>query len=77
MEVPDCDFMTNFDWDPAYLKQLFTQDFYDFRELWNSNIPDEDLVTEMNKVERYSPIVEDISLDDTVLCTAVEKIEQE
>ena len=31
----------------------------------------------VEKVEKYSPIVEDISLDDEVLCQAVEKIETE
>ena len=34
-------------------------------------INDAELVHESNKVECYSPITEDISLDDEVLCNAV------
>ena len=50
---------------------------YDFKELWQSNFNDADLVTESNRLECYCPITEDISLDDVVLCDAVEKIEEE
>ena len=44
-----------------------------------SNIGDEDLVKEVNRVEheRYCPITEDTSLDDEMLCTAVLEIESE
>ena len=35
------------------------------------------MVNESSNAERYCPIIEDISLDDSELCTAVEKIEQE
>ena len=77
MEISDALLLRNTDWDPSYLKQLVSDDFYDFTELWSSNVKDTELVKEMEKVEKYSPIVEDISIDDDVLCTAVEKIEQE
>ena len=78
MEVHDVSFYRNLDWDPSYLKDLFSQDFYDYPELWKStNISDMDLVKEVETVEKYSPIVEDISLDDETLCTAVENIEEE
>ena len=30
----------------------------------------------VDEVEKYCPIVEDISIDDNELCSAVEKIEQ-
>ena len=58
------------------MQQLLSQDFYDCDELWSSKIGDMELVKEVEKVERYSPIVEDISLED-ILCSAVEKIEEE
>ena len=32
---------------------------------------------EVNDAERYSPIVEDISMDDDTLCQAVEHIESQ
>ena len=42
-----------------------------------TNMGDKELVNAVEKLERYSPIVEDISLDDNVLYQAVEQIEQE
>ena len=36
---------------------------------------DSELLEVVNHVESYSPIVEDISLDDSELCSAVEAIE--
>ena len=80
MELSDRIFVTNHDWDLQYLKELVTQDFYDFRELWQSSICDKELVraTEMAKAtEKYSPLVEDISLDDDTLYEAVQQIENE
>ena len=65
------------DWDPSYLADMFREDFDDYSELWKSNVADKELVEEAKKVEKYTPIVEDISLDDDTLCTAVEKIEDE
>ena len=38
---------------------------------------DKELVNEVEKIERHCPTTEDISLDDKVLCSAVEKIEDE
>ena len=35
------------------------------------------MVEELNKVDRYCPVTEDISLDDEVLYNAVEKVEEE
>ena len=46
-------------------------------QMWNSNVTDMELVHEVDKVEAYSPIVEDISMEDEVLCSAVEKTEDE
>ena len=77
MDVPDSVIVWNRDWDPIYLGDLFREDFYDFKELWQSNVNDADLVMESNRLERYCPITEDISIEDTVLCDAVEKIEEE
>ena len=77
MEVSDSCFITNLDWDPCYLHELFREDFFEFTELWKSNVEDSDLIKEMNKLEKYSPITEDISLDDNQLCTAIAKIEHE
>ena len=73
MDLSDRIFMANRDWDHAYLKSIFTQDFYEFRELWHSNVGD----TELLRAECCSPIVENISLDDDTLYEAVAEIENE
>ena len=77
MDISDDVLWKNRDWDPSYLSQLFSEDFHDVSDLWNINVGDRELVQEANKVEKYSPIVEDISLDDESLCQAVENIEKE
>ena len=78
MDVPDACLWNKRDWDPSYLRKIFSHDFYEFSELWSDkNIKDTELVKQVEMVEKYSPIVEDISLDDETLCTAVEKIEDE
>ena len=77
MELLDRIFTVNRDWDPTYLRYVFSQDFYEFRELWNNNTGDHELVREVEKSERYSPIVEDISLDDDTLYNAVAQIEEQ
>ena len=56
---------------------LFNDQFYDFSDLWRSNVTDTELVSSYEKMDIYSPIVEDISLEDEVLCKAVEDIEYE
>ena len=68
---------TNRDWDPLYLSELFSDEFFDFSDHWISKMSDFELVSNVEKIEKYSPIVEDISLEDNELCTAVEKIEEE
>ena len=64
----------------GYLKELVTQDFYDFMEHWQNSFLDMELVA-VAKVEvsnpRYWSVVEDISLDDDTLYEAVEQIERE
>ena len=79
MEVSDIELSKNRDWDPNYLRDLMMDDFYELNDLWQSNIRDGDLVPETDRVECecYCPLVEDISLEDEVLCSAVEKIEEE
>ena len=79
MDVSDSMLCRNGDWDPSYLGLLFDEDFNDVTELWKSNVGDQELICESDRVERehYCPITEDISLDDSTLCTAVEKIEEE
>ena len=73
MEVSDKFLCVNRDWDPSYLNDVMSQDFFDFSNLWNIVTSDKDLV----EAEKYSPIVEDISMDDDTLCQEVEKIESE
>ena len=77
MDLSDHMLITNRDWDPSYLKDIFAEDFNDYSELWESDIMDSEIVTEVNRLEHYCPIVEDISLDDVTLSEAVEKIENE
>ena len=74
MDLSDEYISNNRDWDPSY---LCNQDFYEFSDMWCSNITDMEIVKETEKVETYCPITEDISMDDTVLCSAVKKIEKE
>ena len=75
--VSDSVLFANRDWDPVYLSSIFDEEFYDFKDLWSAEIQDSDLLIAMENYEKYSPIVEDISLDDSTLCTAVEQIEAE
>ena len=77
MEVSDHILSINRDWDPGYLMDIFAQDFYEFNDLWKSSVDDCSLVEQVEKLEKYEPIVEDISIDDETLCTAVENIENE
>ena len=73
MDIADRVFVTNLDWDPQYLMECVTQDFYDFTEHWQNCLSDKELIDG----ERYCLLVEDISLDDDTLYEAVEQIEQE
>ena len=78
MDISDRLFATNHDWDPQYLRELVTQDFYDFSEHWQNSISDMDLVSaEGCSSHQYCPVIEDISLDDDTLYEAVEQIEYE
>ena len=77
MNMSDDYLKSNRDWDPSYFSMLFSDDFNDFSDLWSSNMGDKELVNAVEKLEIYSSIVEDISLDDNVLYQAVEQIEQE
>ena len=77
MEISDELLLKNCDWDPSYLQQLFKEDFNECDLLWVSDITDMELVKEVETIERYNPITEDISLDDEYLCAEVDKIEKE
>ena len=79
MDVSDEIFSVNHDWDPVYLSEIVTGDFFEFDKLWDSkcNVSDVDLLKHVENMEHYCPIVEDISMDDEILCSAVEKIKQE
>ena len=76
------DLFLNLDWDPVYLVYLFREDFDDIDYLWNFEIVSDFELLKMSEIsdcvqEKYSPCVEDISLDDNVLCDAVDRIESE
>ena len=77
MDVPDCALVCNQDWDPAYLSSIFDSEFDNSNDFLSDSISDMDLVEHVEEMERYCPVVEDISLDDVTLCEAVEQIEQE
>ena len=77
MELADSILVHNRDWDPSYLSSIFEGDFFDFSDLWINDMDDKELMDSVNEVERYCPIVEDISLDDDQLYSAVETIEAE
>ena len=70
--------MLNFDWDPVYLARIFSEDFYDMSGHWNKDgVSDLELVEFGENHEKYSPIVEDISLDDDILCQELACVESE
>ena len=68
----------NLDCDPCYLSKLFEEDFFDMSYLWNEEyVSDSEMVKFVQEREKYCPCVEEISLDDEVLCDAVNRIESE
>ena len=74
------DIFENFDWDPSYLALIFSEDFFDMSYLWNGNtdgVTDAEFINFVEKTEKYQPCVEDISLDDNILCQEVAWIESE
>ena len=74
---PD-DIFVNSDWDPCYLSLIFDESFDNMSELWNEEyVPDSVILQNVDEREFYSPLVEDISLDDDELRNAVEEIESE
>ena len=75
MELSDEFLLVNRDWDPNYLKELMDTEFHDFTEMWHSNVEDFELVNETEKVERYCPVTEDISIDDETLSKALDDVE--
>ena len=80
MEWPsnECYLFTNLDWDPSYLALLFSKDFENMSSLWNCElVSDVELLEFSKNEEKYSPCVEDISLDDDMLLNAVNQIEAE
>ena len=64
MELSERVFTANRDPDPCFLKYIFSQDFYDFCDLWINSIGEQDIIKAVEGLEPYSPIVEDISMDD-------------
>ena len=71
------DLFDNLDWDPLYLSFIFLQDFNDMSDLWNCEVVSDRELLEVSETSHYCPIVEDISMDDSTLCAAVEQIEKE
>ena len=52
MDLADTLIISNRDWDPSYLSELFSEDYHDFPELWSSNMSDSQLIQEVEKVEK-------------------------
>ena len=77
MELPDSVLFQNCDLDLVYLASIFDIEFTEYLDLWASNMEDSELLEVVNHVESYFPIVEDISLDDSELCSAVEAIQSQ
>ena len=44
MDISDSLLSSNRNWDPSYLSEIFQEDFYEFSELWSSNVMDSELV---------------------------------
>ena len=77
MDITDRMLVSNRDWDPSYLNEIFQEDFYDYCDMWSSDLSDSAIVSHLENVEKYCPITEDITMDDDTLCSAVEQIEEE
>ena len=81
MDVDDKNLLLNHDWDPAYLYELFKEDFFDFgnMDIHDGELSDSELLNVAEVVEKckYVPIVEDITMDDHELSRAVAQIESE
>ena len=43
---------TNRDWDPSYLSELFSDEFFDFCDHWISKMNDFELVSNVEKIKR-------------------------
>ena len=76
-DLADRVFMVNYDWDPSYLRYIFSQDFFEFCELWSNGMGDQDMIWAAEASERYCPVVENISLDNDTLYYAVAQIKNE
>ena len=44
--VSDRMLFVNRDWDPSSLDEVFSQNFFDFGEMWSSNVTDSELIKE-------------------------------
>ena len=77
MELSDKLLCMNRDWDPSYLASICNVDFHDFSDLWVNEITDMELLEADTSYRKYCPVVEDISIEDSQLCLAVEQIEKE
>ena len=44
MDVSDGELLCNRDWDPSYLHSIFSSEFDDLLDLWDSSINDMELV---------------------------------
>ena len=71
------DIWLNLDWDPVYLASIFDVDFDDMSDLWRSEsfIEDQELLTAMENFhgcDVNSTFMEENSLNDELLCDAVE-----
>ena len=76
--MEDEDLLVNLDWDLLYLRSIFDINFNDMSDLWNwDSISDSDLLQMFSTSEIYSPITEDITIEDHVLLKAVSQIESE
>ena len=75
IELADETFSTYKRLGPTYLNDSFSQAFFEINNLWSSKMSDKDLVHMVETIEKYNPLVEDISLNNATLYGAVEKIE--
>ena len=73
MECLDGALTCNSDWDPMYLSEIFSQDFF-VLIICGQVIVCPRPHSCVETIKRYNPLVEDISLDDETLCQAVEEM---
>ena len=75
--MEDIELISNLDWDPDYLATIFDCEFEEMSALWNDSfsVSDSEILQAMDT--KYCPVIDDISISDDCLTSAIEAIKNE